>query len=67
MTRSTLVSLALAVGFLIAPHTGNAQSAIVAPSLAKAAMHSLVQNVGDWEYCYWKQKKNGRWKLKCED
>jgi hypothetical protein len=64
MTRSTLVSLALAAGLLIAPHTGNARSAIVAPSLA---VHSFVQNVGDVEYCYWKQKKNGRWKLECDD
>ena len=67
MTRSTLVSLALAAGFLIATQTGNAQSAIVAPSLAKAAMHSFVQNVGDVEYCYWKQKRNGRLKLECDD
>jgi hypothetical protein len=26
-----------------------------------------VQNAGDWEYCYWKQKRDGRWKLKCDD
>ena len=67
MTRNALVSLALATGFLIAIHTGNGHSAVVASSLAKAAIHSLVQKVGDWEYCYWKQKKNGRWKLKCDD
>ena len=67
MTRSMLVTFALAAGFFIATHTGNAHSAVVAPPLAKAAMHSFVQNVGDWEYCYWKQKRNGRWKLECDD
>ena len=67
MTRSTLVSLALAAGFLISTHSGKVHSAIVAPSLAKVAMHSLVQKAGDWEYCYWKQKRDGRWKLKCDD
>ena len=67
MTRSTFVSLALAAGFLIATQTGNAQSTIVAPPLVKAAMHSFVQNVGDLEYCYWKQKRNGRLKLECDD
>jgi hypothetical protein len=20
-----------------------------------------------WKYCYWKQKKNGKWKYKCDD
>jgi hypothetical protein len=61
MNKSTLFSLTLAAGFLI---SGNAHSAVMAPSLGK---QSLVQKAGDWEYCYWKQKDNGKWKLKCDD
>jgi hypothetical protein len=67
MTRITLVSLALAAIFLIWAHTGKVHSAVVATSLAKATTHSLAHEAGDLEYCYWKQKKSGRWKLKCDD
>jgi hypothetical protein len=31
---------------------------------------NLVNNptkLWGWKYCYWKLKKNGKWKLKCDD
>ena len=61
MFRGTLVSLALA-GLLMASVT--AQAIVVAPSLS--GNHSLIEKA-DVEYCYWKLKKNGKWKLKCDD
>jgi hypothetical protein len=60
-----LVSLALAAGLLISTHTGNAH-AVVAPSLGQVAMHFLVEKAGI-KYCYWKQKRSGKWKFKCDD
>ena len=68
MTRGIFVSLAVAAGLLIAINTGSTQAAAaVATSPAHAVSNSLVQKAGDFEYCYWKLKKNGKWKFKCED
>ena len=66
MIRGIIVSLALAAGLSISSHSGNAHATVVAPSLAQGVMHSLVEKAGV-DYCYWKPKKNGSWKLKCED
>jgi hypothetical protein len=60
MIRGTL-GLALA-GLLMSSVT--AQAIVVAPSLS--GKHSLIEKA-DVEYCYWKLKKNGKWKLKCDD
>jgi hypothetical protein len=59
MKRGTFVSLALATGLLISAHAGKAHAAVGVPSLAQSAIHSVVEKIGDWEYCYWKLKKNG--------
>jgi hypothetical protein len=67
MSRGKFVSLALAAGLLIATNISSTQAASVVATSPAAASHSLVQKVGRWEYCYWKLKKNGKWKLKCED
>ena len=66
MVRGIIVILALAAGLSISSHSGNAQATVAAPSLAQGVMHSLVEKAGV-EYCYWKQKKSGHWKLKCDD
>jgi hypothetical protein len=29
-------------------------------------MHFLVEKAGI-KYCYWKQKRSGKWKFKCDD
>jgi hypothetical protein len=52
---------------MIGINTSSAYAAGVAATLPVAASHFLVQKVGDYEYCYWKLKKNGKWKLKCMD
>ena len=62
MLRSMLLGLALAAGFLISIPVGNAA---VVPTLKME--QSLVHKAGDLEVCYWKQKRNGRWKFKCDD
>ena len=64
MVRSTLLGLALAVGFLISIPAGNARPAVMPPLAMK---QSLVHAAGDLEVCSWKQKRNGRWKFKCDD
>ena len=66
MIRGVIVSLALAAGLSLSSHSGNAHATVVAPSLAQGVMHSLVEKAGV-EFCYWKQKKSGKWKLKCDD
>ncbi|HEX2447609.1 MAG TPA: hypothetical protein VHK26_05420 [Methyloceanibacter sp.] len=57
---SKFVSLALAMGFFWT----QAQAAIAVPSPAQA---TSIVNKADVEYCYWKVKKNGKLKLKCDD
>jgi hypothetical protein len=64
MTRGALVSLGLVA--LISTYTGNAHATVTTPSLSGAKAYSLVEKA-DVDYCYWKPKKNGQWKLKCED
>ena len=64
MLRSTLLGLALAAGFLISIPAGNAGPAFVHSLDTK---QSLVHTAGDLEVCYWKQKRNGKWKFKCDD
>jgi hypothetical protein len=44
--------------------TVTAQAIVVAPSLS--VKHSLIEKA-DVDYCYWKLKKKGKWKLKCDD
>jgi hypothetical protein len=67
MTRGMFVSFALTAGLLIANNASNTPAAaVVATSTAPDAAHSMVQKSG-WKYCYWKLKKNGKWKLKCDD
>jgi hypothetical protein len=61
MNRGAVVSLALVA--LISTSTRNAHAIVVTPSLSQAKAYSLV----GVDYCYWKPKKNGQWKLKCED
>jgi hypothetical protein len=63
MTAS-ISSLSRPLGFLISIPAGNARPAVM-PSLAMK--QSLVHAAGDLEVCYWKQKRNGRWKFKCDD
>jgi hypothetical protein len=65
MTKDMLISFTLTAGLLIWAHTGNAH-AVVSPSLAQVTMQALVDNAGI-EYCYWKQKRSGKLKLKCKD
>jgi hypothetical protein len=62
MIRGALVILALVA--LISTPTRNAHATVATPSLSQA--YSLVAKA-DVDYCYWKPKKNGQWKLKCED
>ena len=64
MTRSVLVSLALVA--LISISTRHAEASVATPSLSQARAYALVEKAGA-DYCYWKPKKNGQWKLKCED
>jgi hypothetical protein len=64
MVRSTLLGLALAAGFLFSIPAGNARPAVLHSLTMK---QSLVHTAGDLEVCYWKQKRNGRWKFKCDD
>jgi hypothetical protein len=64
MSKDVLVSLALVA--LISTYTGSAHATVATPSLSQAKAYSLVAKA-DVEYCYWKPKKNGQWKLKCED
>jgi hypothetical protein len=64
MTRSVLVSLALVA--LISISTRKAEASVATPSLSQARAYALVEKAGV-DYCYWKPKKNGQWKLKCED
>lgn len=64
MVRSTLLGLALAAGFLISIPGGNAQPAVLH---SLAMKQPLVHTAGDLEVCYWKRKRNGRWKFKCDD
>jgi hypothetical protein len=64
MTSCALVSLALAA--LISTYTGNAHATVATPSLSQGTTYSLVEKAGV-DYCYWKPKKNGKWKLKCKD
>ena len=64
MIRGVIVSLALAAGLSLSSHSGNAHATVA--SLAQGVMHSLVEKAGV-EFCYWKQKKSGKWKLKCDD
>jgi hypothetical protein len=59
------VSFALAAGLLIANASNIHAAPVVVTSIALDAAHSLVQKAG-WKYCYWKLKKNGKWKLKCD-
>jgi hypothetical protein len=60
------VSLVLAAGLLISTHTGNVHAAVAVPSPALTTKHAIVAQA-DVEYCYWKLKKNGKWKWKCDD
>jgi hypothetical protein len=64
MTRIALVSLAFLA--LISTSIGNAHARVAMPSLSQAKASSLIEKAGV-DYCYWKPKKNGQWKLKCED
>jgi hypothetical protein len=64
MTRSVVVSLALVA--LISISTCKAEASVATPSLSQARAYALVEKAGV-DYCYWKPKKNGQWKLKCED
>ena len=57
----TLVSLTLALGLFISTQS---HAAVAVPS--PSTKHSVVEQA-DVEYCYWKLKKNGKWKLKCDD
>jgi hypothetical protein len=58
---SKFVCLALAVGLFISTQ---AHAALAVPSPLQAT--SIVKRA-DVEYCYWKVKKNGKVKLKCDD
>jgi hypothetical protein len=62
MNKGALVALAALILF----YAGNAHATVAAPSLGQAEAYSLVEKAGV-DYCYWKPKKNGKWKLKCED
>jgi hypothetical protein len=64
MTRSIVVSLAFVA--LISISTRNAEASVAMPSLSQARAYALIEKAGV-DYCYWKPKKNGQWKLKCED
>ena len=66
MIRGIIVSLALAAGLSISSHSGNAHATVVAPSLAQGVKHSLVEMAGV-KFCYRKQTKSGKVKLKCDD
>jgi hypothetical protein len=61
------VSLAVAVGLLLTTNVGTTQAGPVAATSPAVVSHPLVQKAGDFEYCYWKVKKNGKLKLKCKD
>ena len=61
MIRAPLVRLALASLLM---STVTAQAIVVAPSLS--GKHLLIEKA-DVDYCYWKLKKNGIWKLKWDD
>jgi hypothetical protein len=62
--KHALVSFALAA--LISTYTIAAHATVATPSLSQPNSHSLVAKAGV-DYCYWKPKKNGQWKLKCDD
>jgi hypothetical protein len=64
MKSGAVVSLALVA--LISISTRNAEASVATPSLGQARAYALFEKAGV-DYCYWKPKKNGQWKLKCED